>query len=66
MFPKVREIYGNFENSKLKAKYSLDWLIDWKRQPSWKGFYVLQGFQQINQLSKQKNAEKVAFVAIML
>ena len=32
----------------------------------WKGFYVLQTFQQINQLLKQQNAEKVAFVVIIL
>ena len=69
LFPKVREIYENFQTSKtlgkIFAKYKL---IDCKRQPSnlKRLFYVLQTFHQINQLSKQQNVEKVAFVVIIL
>ena len=68
LFPKVREIYRNLQTSKNLGKlFAKHKLIDCKRQPSnLKRLYVLQTFQQINQLSKQQNAAKVAFVLIIL
>ena len=68
MFPKVREIYGNLQTSETLGKiFAKHKLIDCNRQPfNLKRLLFNQTFQQIIQLSKQQNAEKVAFVVIIL
>ena len=54
VFPKVREMYGNLQILKILGKiFAKHKLIDFKKQQSkLKGFYVLQTFQRINELSK--------------
>ena len=68
MFSKVREIHGNLETSKTLGKiFARHKLIDCKGQLCHlKSFHVLQIFQQINQLSKQKTGQKVAFAVTLL
>ena len=58
----------NYKPQKFWAKYSLNtnWLIIKENHLNWIDFYVLQTFQQINQLLKQQNAVKVGSVEIIL
>ena len=63
---KVREIHGNLLTLKTLGKiFAKHKLIVKDNHLVWKGFYVLQTFQHVIRLSKQQNAEKVAFVVII-
>ena len=68
VFLKVREIYGNLQTLKTLGKIFVKHkLFDCKREPSnLRSVLCSSTFQQINQLSMQQNAEKVAFAAIIL
>ena len=59
VFPKIREIHRNLQSSKTLGKiFTKRKSIHCIRQPS--------NLKRLNQLSKQQNAKKVAFVVIIL
>ena len=59
VFPKIREIHRNLQSSKTLGEiFTKRKSIHCIRQPS--------NLKRLNQLSKQQNAKKVAFVVIIL